>query len=315
MPPVVQVDRVSKRYGTTLAVDGLSFAIESGEVLGFLGPNGAGKTTTMRLITGFMPPTEGRVLIAGRDISEAPVAAKRDIGYLPEQPPLYPEMEVFAYLEFAARLRHTPRARLAAAVEQAIEQAALGEVRHRITGTLSKGYRQRVGLAQALIHDPELLVLDEPTAGLDPRQIHETRELIRNLAGERTVILSTHILPEVSATCDRVAIIHRGRLLAEDTPARLGAGLAGQVIEIESAGDPDRIAEILGGVPGISRVTTEEDGRFHLETDSETDSENDVGSEAARALLDAGFPLLGLKRRGASLEEVFLHLTTNEPAE
>jgi len=305
------VDRVSKRYGTTLAVDGLSFAIESGEVLGFLGPNGAGKTTTMRLITGFMPPTEGRVLIAGRDISEAPVAAKRDIGYLPEQPPLYPEMEVFAYLEFAARLRHTPRVRLASAVEQAIEQAALGEVRHRITGTLSKGYRQRVGLAQALIHDPELLVLDEPTAGLDPRQIHETRELIRNLAGERTVILSTHILPEVSATCDRVAIIHRGRLLAEDTPARLGAGLAGQVIEIESAGDPDRIAEILGGVPGITRVTMEENGRFHLETDSETDAR----SEAARALLDAGFPLLGLKRRGASLEEVFLRLTTSEPAE
>ncbi len=310
MPPVVQVDRASKRYGSTLAVDRLSFTIESGEVLGFLGPNGAGKTTTMRLITGFMPPTEGQVRVAGRDIAEAPVAAKRDIGYLPEQPPLYPEMEVVAYLEFAARLRRVPRSQLSAAVERAVGQTALGEVRHRVIGALSKGFRQRVGLAQALIHDPELLVLDEPTAGLDPRQIHETRELIRELAGERTVILSTHILPEVAATCDRVAIIHRGRLLAEDTPERLGAGISsGGFVEIDSAGDPHRIEAVLDQVPGVRRTTLEGDGRYHLETDPGAE----VRSEAARALLDAGFPLLGLRRAGASLEEVFLHLTTSEP--
>ncbi len=310
MPPVVHVDRVSKRYGATRAVDSLSFTIQSGEVLGFLGPNGAGKTTTMRMITGFMPPTEGRVRIAGQDLAEAPVTAKRNIGYLPEQPPLYPEMEVVAYLEFAARLRRTPRPKLKAAVERAVEATALGDVRNRIVGALSKGFRQRVGLAQALIHDPGLLVLDEPTAGLDPRQIHETRELIRELAGERTVILSTHILPEVAATCDRVAIIHRGRLLAEDTPERLGAGMSSEgLIEIESAGDPERIEAALGQVPGVRRVARGGEGRYRLETDPGVE----LRSEAARALLDAGFPLLGLRRAGAaSLEDVFLHLTTSE---
>ncbi len=300
---------MSKRYGTTLAVDELSFSIESGEVLGFLGPNGAGKTTTMRLVTGFMPPTEGRVLIGGQDVAEAPAEAKRDVGYLPEQPPLYPEMEVRAFLEFAARLRRVPRSRITGAVDQAMERTALGDVRDRPLGALSKGFRQRVGLAQALVHDPGLLVLDEPTAGLDPRQIHETRELIRGLAGERTVILSTHILPEVAATCDRVVIIHQGRLLAEDTPERLGAGIAGGFVEIETQGDPERIEATLAAVPGVRRVGVESDGRYRVE------SEADVRSEAARALLDAGFPLLGLRRAGATLEEAFLHLTTSEAEE
>lgn len=333
MEPVILVDRVSKRYGPALAVSGLHFAVEKGEVLGFLGPNGAGKTTTMRVITGFMPPSEGRVLITGLDISEAPLAARRKIGYLPETPPLYPEMEVSGFLGFAARLRGVPGSRVPGAVDRAVARCALGDVRRTIIGKLSRGYRQRVGLAQALVHDPEVLVLDEPTAGLDPKQIHETRCLIRELAGERTVVLSTHILPEVSVTCDRVVIISEGRLRAEDTPerliARLGAaGRSREFIEIETegtpAGSPDRARAALRALPGVASVEvvgpeTAEGGRIlqvEIEApDLRTGLRGDRRTELARALLDAGCPLYGLRRGGASLEEVYLALTTDEAGE
>lgn len=323
MEPLVLVDRVSKRYGRTPAVADLSFGVARGEVLGFLGPNGAGKTTTMRVITGFMPPSEGRVLVGGLDIAEAPLEVRRRIGYLPENPPLYPEMEVTAFLEFAARLRGVPRGAMRQAVDRAVERCALGEARKRIIGKLSRGYRQRVGLAQALVHEPELLVLDEPTAGLDPKQIHETRGLIRALAGERTVVLSTHILPEVAVTCDRVVIIAGGRLRAEDTPerlvARLGAAQRGRSAwEIETAapGDAapgDAVKAALRAVPGVARVDAgPETAERTLVLQVEADGDREVATDLARALLEAGCPLYGLRRGGASLEDVFLALTTEE---
>ena len=317
MEPFVLVDRVTKRYGRTLAVEDLSFGVAKGEVLGFLGPNGAGKTTTMRVITGFMPPSEGRVLVGGLDIAEAPLEVRRRIGYLPENPPLYPEMEVAAFLEFAARLRGVPKSGIQGAVARAVERAALGEARDRIIGKLSRGYRQRVGLAQALVHEPDLLVLDEPTAGLDPKQIHETRELIRALAGECTVVLSTHILPEVAVTCDRVVIIAGGRLRAEDTPeglvARLGAARQGRgAWEIETAAPADGAVAALGSVPGVLRVASglATEGTTRLQVEAAGD--RDVATELARALLEAGCPLYGLRSSGASLEDVFLTLTTEE---
>ena len=315
--PLVRVDRVSKRYGRTLAVADLSFGVAKGEVLGFLGPNGAGKTTTMRVITGFMPPSEGRVLVGGLDIAESPLEVRRRIGYLPENPPLYPEMEVTGFLEFAARLRGVPRTGIGPAVARAIERCALGEARERIIGKLSRGYRQRVGLAQALVHEPELLVLDEPTAGLDPKQIHETRKLIRTLAGERTVVLSTHILPEVAVTCDRVVIIAGGRLRAEDTPeslvARLGAARSGRgTWEIETAA-ADAAEAALRAVPGVARVEAgPETAEGTVVVQVEAAGDRAVATDLARALLDAGCPLYGLRRGGASLEDVFLALTTEE---
>ncbi len=317
MEPVIQVERISKRYGSVLAVEELSFSVARGEVLGFLGPNGAGKTTTMRILTGFMPPSAGRVLVGGDDLARAPAPARRRIGYLPENPPLYPEMEVAGFLDFAARLRGVPRSRVRAAVERVVERLALGEARDRIIGRLSRGYRQRVGLAQALVHDPEVVVLDEPTAGLDPKQIHETRGLIRELAGERTVVLSTHILPEVAVTCDRVVILAGGRLRAEDTPERLAARRGRPVVTIETEGPRERAVAALSRAPGVIRVEADPDGpedpggvrRFRVETGGAPETPTGL----ARALLDAGLPLHGLERRGASLEDVFLAVTTDEP--
>ncbi len=315
---LLQVESVSKRYGRTLAVADLSFGVAKGEVLGFLGPNGAGKTTTMRVITGFMPPSEGRVLVGGLDIAESPLEVRRRIGYLPENPPLYPEMEVAAFLEFAARLRGVPKTGIRPAVERAIERCALGEAREHIIGKLSRGFRQRVGLAQALVHEPELLVLDEPTAGLDPKQIHETRKLIRTLAGERTVVLSTHILPEVAVTCDRVVIIAGGRLRAEDTPerlvARLGAAERGSgTWEIETAPPADAAEAALRAVPGVARVQAGPETAERIQVlQVEAAGDRTIATALARALLEAGCPLYGLRRGGASLEDVFLALTTEE---
>ncbi len=221
---MIEVKNLTKAYGNFVAVKDVSFNAENGSILGFLGPNGAGKTTTMRIITGYMPATAGTVLIDGLDIFSQSLEARRKIGYLPESPPLYPDMRVEAYLKFVAKLRGVPRAKLEPALEHVLEVCGLRDVSHRICGQLSKGYRQRVGLAQALIHDPPVLVLDEPTIGLDPRQIHEIRGLIHNLAGNRTVVLSTHILPEVSQICDKVVIIADGRVVLEEYLKKLPAG-------------------------------------------------------------------------------------------
>src|ERR1044071_2012217 len=214
---MIKVEGLTKRYARNVAVDNISVEVEKGQIVGFLGPNGAGKTTTMRMLTCFMPPTEGSAEVAGFDVRENPMEVKRRIGYLPETPPVYPEMEVIEYLNFVGRIKGVPKAGLKSRIDEVMQKCAVAEVRNKEIGTLSKGYRQRVGLAQAIVHNPDVLILDEPTAGLDPHQIIETRDLIKGLAGDHTIILSTHILPEVEQTCQRVMIINRGKLVATDT--------------------------------------------------------------------------------------------------
>ena len=257
---MIEVQHLTKRYGTVTAVDDVSFKVERGEILGFLGPNGAGKTTTMRVLTGYMPPTEGKAVVAGYDVSEQPIEAKRRTGYLPETPPLYPDMTVSEYLLFCARIKGIPRGDRKARVMTAMERTRVADMAKRHCGKLSKGYKQRVGLAQALLHNPDVLILDEPTAGLDPKQIIETRRLIKELGGDHTIILSTHILPEVSQTCQRVVIINRGHVVAVDTPENLTAKLRGSeamYVEIDAPGsDAQRILADLAGVTHVDETPT-----------------------------------------------------------
>src|SRR5687767_4321801 len=243
---MIEVQNLTKRYGPVTAVNDVTFRVEAGEILGFLGPNGAGKTTTMRIITGYMPASEGQVLIAGHDVFEKPIEAKRRTGYLPESPPLYPDMTVREYLTFVARIKGVARREIGTRVDEAMKKTRVMDMAGRHCAKLSKGYRQRVGLAQAIIHNPDVLVLDEPTAGLDPKQIIETRQLIRELAGSHTIILSTHILPEVSQTCQRVVIINKGRVVAVDTPDNLTARLSGAIsIYLQAAGPSDDVLRAL----------------------------------------------------------------------
>jgi ABC-2 type transport system ATP-binding protein len=313
---MIEVENLTKRYGPTLAVSGVSFTVQKGEVLGFLGPNGAGKTTTMRVITGFFPPTEGRVRVAGYDVVEEPLEAKRRIGYLPETPPVYPDMTVDEYLAFVARIKGVAHRDINARLESIVERCAVGDVRHRQIGKLSKGYRQRVGLAQALIHNPEVLVLDEPTAGLDPKQIIETRELIKGLAGQHTVILSTHILPEVSKTCQRVVVINAGQIVAVGTPDELMRRLQGfETVLVTVEGPAAAIIEKFQSVGGVNWVEPRDshDGRVTLEVHSEKDK--DVRAELARATVESGWKLYELRTSGLSLEEIFLKLTTQDLSE
>src|SRR5579863_3244541 len=252
---MIKVEGLTKRYARTLAVDNISFEVDKGQIVGFLGPNGAGKTTTMRVLTCFLPPTKGTANVAGFDVMAQPFEVKKRIGYLPETPPVYPEMEVREYVTFVGKLKGVPKADLARRVDQVIERCAIGDVQNKLIGKLSKGYRQRVGLAQAIIHNPDVLILDEPTAGLDPKQIIETRQLIHNLAGDHTIILSTHILSEIEHSCDKVIIINRGRVVAVDTPDNLTARLRGsetQYLQIDAGvGDADAA---LGRLPGVTRV-------------------------------------------------------------
>ncbi len=224
---MIEVQHLTKQYGRVTAVNDISFRVERGEILGFLGPNGAGKTTTMRILTGYMPATDGKAVVAGFDVFDQPIEAKRRTGYLPETPPLYPDMTVKEYLDFVAKIKGVPPDGRRDRIRQVMERVRIAEMADRMCSKLSKGYRQRVGLAQAIIHNPDVLILDEPTAGLDPKQIIETRNLIKELAGDHTIVLSTHILPEVSQTCERVVIINKGRVVAEDTPQNLTARLRG----------------------------------------------------------------------------------------
>jgi ABC-2 type transport system ATP-binding protein len=310
---MIEVENLSKRYGPTLAVSEVSFSVQKGEVLGFLGPNGAGKTTTMRVITGFLPPTSGKVRVAGFDVVEEPLEAKRRTGYLPESPPVYPDMTVVEYLAFVARIKGVPRRDIKTRLDEIVEKCAVGNVRNRQIGKLSKGYRQRVGLAQALIHNPDVLVLDEPTAGLDPKQIIETRELITGLAGQHTVILSTHILPEVSKTCQRVVVINAGQIVAVGTPHELMRRLQGfETVLVTVEGPAAAIIEKFQRVGGVNWVEPREshDGRVTLEVHSEKDK--DVRAELARATVESGWKLFELKTSGLSLEEIFLKLTTKD---
>ena len=311
---MIEVQGLTKRYGPVTAVDDVTFRVEAGEILGFLGPNGAGKTTTMRVITGYMPATEGKVVVAGHDVFEHPVEAKRRTGYLPETPPLYPDMTVREYLNFVARIKGVPRREAKSRVDEVMRKTWVTDMADRHCAKLSKGYRQRVGLAQAIIHNPDVLVLDEPTAGLDPKQIIETRQLIRELGGSHTIVLSTHILPEVSQTCQRVVIISKGRVVAVDTPDNLTARLRGsETMFLQVAGPEADVTASLNGLPGVTRVAaTPKNGLVDIEVDSERG--RDVRRDLAATIVSRGWGLLELRPMRMSLEEIFLSLTTEERA-
>ena len=312
---MIEVQHLTKRYGPFTAVDDVSFKAERGEILGFLGPNGAGKTTTMRVLTGYMPATEGKALVAGYNVLEQPVEAKRRTGYLPETPPLYPDMTVVDYLAFCARIKGVPRSERVSRVNSVMERTQVADVAKRHCAKLSKGYRQRVGLAQALLHNPEVLILDEPTAGLDPKQIIETRRLIKGLGGDHTVILSTHILPEVSQTCNRIVIINKGRVVAVDTPDNLTARLRGSetmYIQVDALGSD---AEgTLASVPGVTRVTVSDRRNGIAGYEVESQSGHDVRRQLAATVVGRGWGLLELRPMRMSLEEIFLQVTTTEEA-
>ena len=315
---MIKVEGLTKRYARTVAVNDVSFEVEKGQIVGFLGPNGAGKTTTMRILTGFLPPTEGKANVAGFDVQENPMEVKRRIGYLPETPPLYPEMEVREYLQFAGQLKGISSADINGRADDAIGRCSLGDVRDKLIGKLSKGYRQRVGIAQAIIHNPDVLILDEPTSGLDPKQIIEIRELLRALAGEHTIILSTHILSEVEHSCERVIIISQGKVVAQDSVANLTNRLHGSesvCLEVEAGPAVGEVQQRLEQVSGVSRVMMKEprDGRLAFEVESLQGRQ--IRADLARSVVNAGWNLSELRAVGVSLEDIFLQLTTAKTAE
>jgi ABC-2 type transport system ATP-binding protein len=315
---MIKVEGLTKRYARNVAVDNISFEVEKGQIVGFLGPNGAGKTTTMRVLTCFLPPTSGTANVAGFDVIESPFEVKKRIGYLPESPPVYPEMEVIEYLNFVGSLKGLSGADRKRRVDEVMDRCSVADVRNKLIGKLSKGYRQRVGLAQAIIHNPDVLVLDEPTAGLDPKQIIETRDLIHKLAGDHTIILSTHILPEVEATCERVVIISKGKLVATDTVSNLTKRLRGTemvAVEVDARDgvlDTPAIHRKLEQIPGVSRVVPHDarDGRARFEVESLQGKS--IRAELARAIVESGWDLYELHAAALSLEEVFLELTSSE---
>jgi ABC-2 type transport system ATP-binding protein len=318
---MIKVEGLSKRYARHVAVDNISFEVEKGKIVGFLGPNGAGKTTTMRILTCFMPPSEGYAEVAGFNVMDAPMEVKRRIGYLPETPPLYPEMEVGEYLTFVGKLKGLSGAELTRRANEVADRCNVADVSKKLISKLSKGYKQRVGLAQAIIHNPEVLILDEPTSGLDPKQIIETRDLIKSLAGDHTIILSTHILPEVEQTCESVIIISRGKVVARDSVENLTSRLRGAEtvsVEVEPRSGELNPADVLAKleqVSGVSRVMQKEAkaGRSHFEVESLQG--RSVRAELARAVVESGWNLNELRGVNLSLEDIFLQLTnTDEPA-
>ena len=315
---MIRVKDLTKRYARTTAVDRISFEVSKGQIVGFLGPNGAGKTTTMRMLTCFLPPSAGTATVAGLDVLDKPLEVKKRIGYLPETPPLYPEMETVEYLEFVGKLKGLRGATLQKRIGYVCDRCAIGDVKQKLLAKLSRGYRQRVGLAQAIVHNPDVLILDEPTAGLDPKQINETRELIKGLAGDHTIILSTHILPEVEQTCEQVIIIDKGKLVATDSVRNLQARARGaESIHLEVAGregsiEAAAVQRKLEQVAGVSRVacTTQGDSRLWFEVEGQKGGF--VRGDLARAVVESGWNLNELRPVAMSLEEVFLQLTANE---
>src|SRR5713226_823909 len=295
---MIEVENLTKRYGRHTAVDAISFKVEKGEILGFLGPNGAGKTTTMRVLTCYLPPTEGTARVAGYDVFREPIEVKKRTGYIPETPPLYPDMEVKEFLHFCGKIKGVPPKERGARVDEAIGKCRIGDVRGTLIGKLSKGYRQRVGLAQAILNNPEVLILDEPTAGLDPKQIIETRELIRGLGGEHTIVLSTHILPEVSKTCQRVVVINAARIVAEDTPHNLTRRLRGAgALRVDVRGDAAAAAaEAVRSVPGVLSVRTRAESPEATTLEVEAEAGRDVRAAIARAVVSRGLDLLALQQ-------------------
>ncbi len=318
---MISVEHLTKRYGPTLAVSDVSFEVRKGEILGFLGPNGAGKTTTMRVITGYLSPSEGNVNVAGFNVVDDPLEVKKRTGYLPELPPVYPDMTVSEYLAFVARIKGVPRAELGRRIEEVSEKCAISDVQRKEIGKLSKGYRQRVGLAQALIHNPDVLILDEPTAGLDPKQIIETRELIKALAGQHTIVLSTHILPEVSKTCERVVVINAGKVVAEGTPDELTRRLQGyETVLVTAEGPEGDIKSKLERIAGVNLVEHRDliqpqvGGESRVTFEVHAEKGNDVRAELARAVVESSWKLYELKTSGMSLEDIFLKLTHEDKA-
>ena len=313
---MIEVDGLSKNYGPTVAIQDVSFKVEPGEILGFLGPNGAGKTTTMRILSGYLPATSGTAQVAGCEVHTDSMAVRQRIGYLPESPPLYPEMTVEAFLYFVARIKGVSAGSREAQVDSTIQRCNLGEKRKVLIRKLSKGFRQRVGIAQAIVHDPPVIILDEPTVGLDPRQIIDVRNLIKTLAGQHTIILSTHILPEVSATCDRVAIINRGRVVATDTPENLQAQIAGQLgYVIEVQGDVETAKAVLTELEQVESVelaAAEDLAEGHHRLQVVAAQGSDPGGAIAATLVNAELSLYELTRNRVSLEDVFINLTMSD---
>ena len=304
---MIAVQNLTKTYGPRTALDNLTFDVKQGEILGFLGPNGAGKTTAMRILTGFMPATSGKATVAGFDVFAQSLEARRRIGYLPESVPLYPEMTVWSYLNFMAELRGVKDR--GDHVEHVMEAVQITDREDQLIGKLSRGYRQRVGIAQALVHDPEVLILDEPTVGLDPKQIIEVRDLIKSLAGERTIILSTHILPEVQQICSRVLIINKGRIVAEDTPERLTASLQGtERVHLQLRQPSDDAAAQLGKIDKVLSVQAGGGGQFEIECALGADRREEI----ARLAVHKSWGLLELRPVKLSLEDIFLQLTTED---
>src|SRR5712675_3084747 len=319
---MITVTDLTKRYARHTAVDHISFEVQKGQIVGFLGPNGAGKTTTMRMLTCFLPPTSGTATVAGFDVLEHSFEVKKRIGYLPETPPLYPEMRTVEYLQFVGNLKGLFGGELRKRVEYVSERCAISDVKDKLLGKLSKGYRQRVGLAQAIIHNPDVLILDEPTSGLDPKQINETRELIKSLAGDHTIILSTHILPEVEQTCEQVVIINKGKLVATDSVSNLqGRARSGESVLLEigtrnGSVDPVAVQRKLEQVSGVTRVVFKEDGQRRAVFEVEGQKGRSLRGDLARAVVESGWDLNELRAASMSLEEIFLQLTGEEaPAE
>jgi ABC-2 type transport system ATP-binding protein len=306
---MIDVQNLSKNYGDRPAIRALNFSVKKGEVVGFLGPNGAGKSTTMKIITGYMAPSAGEVRVAGFDVFENPLEVKRRIGYLPETPPVYHDMYVRDYLTFVANLKGVDKSRVKSLVDAALEKTSLGEVAGRLIGNLSKGFKQRVGLAQALVSDPEVLVLDEPTVGLDPKQVAEMRQLIRRLKGQHTIILSTHILPEVQASCDKVIIINRGEIVAEDSLDGLSKRMSGggQMVNVRVRRNQEAVARGMGGVAGVRKVTNSVNS-----IEVETDGLEETVERVAGFVVTEGAGLMELKVQSLGLEDIFIKLTSQE---
>jgi gliding motility-associated transport system ATP-binding protein len=313
---LITVENLTKRYAAKTAIEAVSFQVEKGEILGFLGPNGAGKTTTMRIIVGYMPASDGTVKVDGYDVFDNPLDVRRRIGYLPENPPLYLEMTVTGYLRFVAKIKGVPKNKIDEEVARVMERVSITDVKDRIIAKLSKGYKQRVGIAQALLNDPPVLILDEPTIGLDPKQIHEVRQLVKDLAGQHTVVLSTHILPEVEQTCHRVVIIDRGKIIAVDTPQNLRLQLqGGERVSVEVQGPGPEILSTLKAMAGVVDVqkVAENDGRHRYLVEGEL--RKDIRSDLARTIVQKGWGLYELQSTTMSLEDIFLKLTTAEESE
>lgn len=305
-----------KSYGQARAVNDISFKVEKGEIMGFLGPNGAGKTTTMRILTGYLPATSGTARIAGFDVFEQSMEVRRRIGYLPETPPLYPEMTVSGYLAFVAQIKGVPPADIPNRVSEAMRLANLTERKDELIKRLSRGYKQRVGIAQAIVHNPDVVILDEPTVGLDPNQIKEVRHLIKSLAGDHTIILSTHILPEVEMTCDRVVIINKGRIAAIDTTENLTTQLkGGERVRLQVKGSANGLRDTLSGIEGVKKIEVNSSSDSLVNAEIESESGTDLRACIASRVVGAGFDLLELRSVNLSLEDIFMQLTTEEKAE